>query len=95
MPSIQCFVMRIGGLEKTNENNFKQTPTIGDTFSKMTVQTIHGPITLRDDYQGKWLVFFSHPGDFTLVCTTEFIAFQQLYPQFEQRQTELLRLSID
>lgn len=78
-----------------NENNFKQTPSIGDAFPKMTVQTTHGTITIPDDYQGKWLILFSHPSDFTPVCTTEFVAFEQLYPQFKQRQTELLGLSID
>ena len=47
------------------------------------------------DYQGKWLVFFSHPGDFTPVCTTEMIAFARAYPYFRKLNTELLGLSID
>lgn len=47
------------------------------------------------DYTGKWLVFFSHPGDFTPVCTTEFIAFAKYYPEFSKRNCSLLGLSID
>ena len=48
-----------------------------------------------EDYKGKWLVLFSHPGDFTPVCTTEFIAFSKAYTYFEQLNTDLLGLSID
>ena len=47
------------------------------------------------DYKGRWLVFFSHPGDFTPVCTTEMIAFAKVYPYFKKLNTELLGLSID
>ena len=47
------------------------------------------------DYKGKWLVLFSHPADFTPVCTTEFIAFAKAYPEFKKLNTELLGLSID
>lgn len=47
------------------------------------------------DYKGKWVVLFSHPGDFTPVCTTEFIAFANAQPQFAQRGAQLLGLSID
>lgn len=59
------------------------------------MQLLHiGKRTLKD-YEGKWLVFFSHPGDFTPVCTTEMIAFAKLYPYFKNINTELLGLSID
>lgn len=47
------------------------------------------------DYKGKWLVLFSHPADFTPVCTTEFIAFAKAHPEFKKLNTELLGLSID
>ncbi len=47
------------------------------------------------DYKGKWLVFFCHPGDFTPVCTTEFISFSKYYPEFKKRNCELLGLSVD
>lgn len=56
--------------------------------------TTHGVKSL-DDYKGKWLVLFSHPADFTPVCTTEFIAFAKAEPEFSKRNAELLGLSID
>ena len=56
--------------------------------------TTMGDIKLSD-YEGKWLVFFSHPGDFTPVCTTEMIAFENTRPYFEERNACLLGLSID
>lgn len=68
--------------------------TIGRIAPDFTAITTQGVITLSQ-YRGKWVVFFSHPGDFTPVCTTEFIAFAQLYPEFEKRNTELLGISID
>ncbi|MFC0523341.1 peroxiredoxin [Pontibacillus salicampi] len=70
-------------------------PTIGMTFPKVTVETTRGRKTLPDDFQGKWFVLFSHPGDFTPVCTTEFIAFQQYQEDFNKMGTELIGLSVD
>ena len=70
-------------------------PLIGEMFPEMQVVTTHGSKTLPGDYAGKWLVLFSHPADFTPVCTTEFVAFQQLYPKFRELNCELLGLSID
>ncbi len=70
-------------------------PLIGELFPEMNVVTTHGPKVLPNDYAGKWLVLFSHPADFTPVCTTEFVAFQKLYPKFRELNCELLGLSID
>jgi len=70
-------------------------PLIGDSFPQVSVNTTHGKISLPDDYQGKWFVLFSHPGDFTPVCTTEFVAFQKRYDKFREINTELIGLSID
>ena len=70
-------------------------PLLGEPFPKMTVQTTHGKKTLPDDYAGKWFVLFSHPADFTPVCTTEFVAFQKRYEQFRNLNCELIGLSID
>ena len=67
---------------------------IGQIAPEFTAQTTFGEVSIKD-YKGKWLVFFSHPGDFTPVCTTEFIAFSRAYPYFQQLNTELLGLSID
>ena len=70
-------------------------PLIGDKFPEMTVKTTHGEMNLPEAMKGKWFILFSHPADFTPVCTTEFYAFQQLYPQFRELNTELIGLSID
>ncbi len=70
-------------------------PLLGDMFPEMEVHTTHGPKKLPDDYKGKWVILFSHPGDFTPVCTTEFIAFAKRKEQFDELNAELLGLSID
>ena len=67
---------------------------IGQIAPDFEAETTYGTKILQD-YRGKWLVFFSHPGDFTPVCTTEFIAFARAYPYFQRLNTELLGLSID
>lgn len=73
----------------------KGMPLLGDMFPEMTVNTTHGPKKLPDDYKGKWVVLFSHPGDFTPVCTTEFVAFQNRKQQFDDLNAELVGLSVD
>ncbi|MEM3927021.1 MAG: peroxiredoxin [Desulfurococcaceae archaeon] len=70
-------------------------PLIGEKFPEMEVVTTHGKRKLPDDYKGKWLVLFSHPADFTPVCTTEFVAFAKRYEDFKKLNTELLGLSVD
>lgn len=70
-------------------------PLLGDPFPKMKVQTTHGEMELPKAYQGKWFVLFSHPADFTPVCTTEFIAFQNRYDQFRALNCELIGMSVD
>ncbi len=70
-------------------------PLIGDMFPKLEVKTTHGMMTLPDAFAGKWFVLFSHPADFTPVCTTEFVAFQKRYGQFKKLNCGLIGLSID
>ena len=67
---------------------------IGQKAPDFTAITTFGEVTLND-YKGKWLVFFSHPGDFTPVCTTEMIAFTRAHTYFKQLNAELLGLSVD
>ncbi len=57
--------------------------------------TTHGPIKLSDWQKGRWVILFSHPADFTPVCTTEFVEFARRYPDFERRSVALLGNSID
>lgn len=70
-------------------------PLLGDRLPRMEVRTTHGPMTLPDDLAGKWFVLFSHPADFTPVCTTEFIAFQKRREEFKKLNCELIGLSVD
>ena len=67
---------------------------IGQKAPDFEAITTCGNISLND-YKGKWLVLFSHPGDFTPVCTTEMIAFTRAHTYFKNLNTELLGLSID
>lgn len=73
----------------------EKMPLIGDKFPEMEVKTTHGMKNLPGEYKGKWFILFSHPADFTPVCTTEFVAFQNRYPKFKELNTELIGLSID
>ena len=70
-------------------------PLIGDKFPTLEVQTTHGKKKLPDAFKGKWFILFSHPADFTPVCTTEFVAFQKRYNEFKKLNTELIGLSVD
>lgn len=69
-------------------------PRIGEPAPEFEAVTTHG-VKKLSDYKGKWLVLFSHPADFTPVCTTEFIGFAKIHPQLQELNTELLGLSID
>lgn len=71
-----------------------QIPLIGDPAPQFEAVTTHG-VKKLSDYKGSWLILFSHPADFTPVCTTEFVAFSKIYPELQKRNTELLGLSID
>jgi len=70
-------------------------PAIGERFPELEVKTTHGKMKLPDAFKGKWFVLFSHPADFTPVCTTEFVAFQKRYDKFRELNTEPIGLSID
>ena len=68
---------------------------IGDYLPNMVVQTTQGMKKIPEDYKGSWLILFSHPGDFTPVCTTEFVSFAKNMETFERLNTKLLGLSVD
>lgn len=69
-------------------------PSLGSKAPDFKANTTSGPIKLSD-YTGKWVVLFSHPGDFTPVCTTEFLCFTKYYDEFKKRNTEIIGLSVD
>lgn len=70
-------------------------PRIGDPAPAFEAQTTMGPIKFPEDFKGQWVVMFSHPADFTPVCTTEFMGFAALYEEFKKRNVQLIGLSID
>ncbi|MHC1591412.1 MAG: peroxiredoxin [Candidatus Helarchaeales archaeon] len=70
-------------------------PLIGDNAPEFVAQTTHGKINFPGDFKGKWIVLFSHPADFTPVCTTEFVAFQKRFEKFQKLNVQLIGLSID
>lgn len=70
-------------------------PRIGDTAPSFTAVTTQGPVNFPGDYSGKWVIFFSHPADFTPVCTSEFMTFASRQGQFAAYNTELVGLSVD
>jgi len=76
-----------------NENN--RMPLIGDLAPAFQAVTTQGVINFPEDYQGKWVILFSHPADFTPVCTTEFMTFATMADEFRALNTELVGLSVD
>jgi peroxiredoxin (alkyl hydroperoxide reductase subunit C) len=70
-------------------------PLIGDTAPSFEAVTTQGMINFPDDYTGKWVILFSHPSDFTPVCTTEFMTFASMADEFAALNTELIGLSVD
>lgn len=73
----------------------KRMPLIGDDAPAFKAVTTQGNINFPQDYKGKWAILFSHPADFTPVCTTEFMTFQKMLPEFQALNTEVIGLSID
>ena len=78
-----------------NKDNTVSFPLIGNEAPSFEVNTTHGMIKFPEDYEGKWVVLFSHPSDFTPVCTTEFMTFAKMHEEFAELNTELVGLSID
>lgn len=70
-------------------------PLIGEDAPAFEAETTQGTIKFPDDYQGKWVILFSHPADFTPVCTTEFMTFAKIEPELKALNCELIGLSID
>jgi peroxiredoxin (alkyl hydroperoxide reductase subunit C) len=70
-------------------------PLIGDTAPSFKARTTQGDIAFPEDYKGKWVILFSHPADFTPVCTTEFMTFARMHNEFKALNVELIGLSVD
>ena len=78
-----------------DEMNYGRMPLIGDPAPSFVANTTQGEIHFPEDYKGKWVILFSHPADFTPVCTTEFMTFATMADEFKALNTELIGLSVD
>ena len=74
---------------------YQRMPLIGDKAPAFTAVTTQGNIKFPEDFSGKWVILFSHPADFTPVCTTEFMTFGSMIDDFKKLNTELVGLSVD
>jgi peroxiredoxin 2/4 len=81
-------------VENVEQVQVTQLPRLNEPAPAFKARTTHGERSLAD-YKGKWLLLFSHPSDFTPVCTTEFMAFARHYEKFQEKNCDLLGLSID
>lgn len=77
------------------EEQENKLPLIGDKAPSFKAETTQGEIKFPEDYKGKWVIFFSHPADFTPVCTTEFMTLASMANEFKELNCELLGLSVD
>ena len=73
----------------------ERMPLIGEDAPAFKAITTQGEINFPEDYKGKWVILFSHPADFTPVCTTEFMTFASMIDEFKAINTELVGLSVD
>lgn len=82
-------------MENTQENQVVAMPRIGDKAPEFKAVTTQGEINFPGDYSGQWVILFSHPADFTPVCTSEFITFASLEGKFAEANCKLVGLSVD
>ena len=75
-------------------DNANVMPLIGDTAPYFIAQTTNGPINFPEDFKGRWVILFSHPMDFTPVCTTEFLSFQSILDDFKKLNADIIGLSV-
>jgi peroxiredoxin 2/4 len=92
---ILIFAMGVAPVSYAEEAVAAHLPLIGENAPAFTAETTQGPINFPEDYKGKWIILFSHPADFTPVCTTEFMTFASMKPEFDKLNTQLVGLSID
>lgn len=77
------------------EEKIYSMPRIGDKAPEFKAVTTQGEINFPSDYSGSWVILFSHPADFTPVCTSEFMTFASMAAKFEKANTKLVGLSVD
>ena len=80
---------------ENNENNIIAMPRIGDKAPTFKAVTTQGEINFPEDYKDSWVILFSHPADFTPVCTSEFMTFASMEQKFNEANCKLVGLSVD
>jgi len=80
---------------ETNQNEYFAMPRIGEKAPAFKAETTQGVINFPGDYAGHWVILFSHPADFTPVCTSEFMTFASMEGRFAEANTKLVGLSVD
>ncbi len=81
--------------QNKEQNTTVSMPRIGDAAPEFTASTTQGDIHFPADYKGEWVILFSHPADFTPVCTSEFMTFASMEDKFAKVNTKLVGLSVD
>ncbi|MDZ7739276.1 MAG: peroxiredoxin [Bacteroidales bacterium] len=82
-------------MEEIKEQETYTMPKIGDKAPAFKAKSTQGEINFPEDYKGHWTILFSHPADFTPVCTSEFMTFASMEEQFEEADCKLIGLSVD
>lgn len=82
-------------MENIEKQEIYPMPRIGEKAPAFTAKTTQGDIDFPKDYEGKWVILFSHPADFTPVCTSEFMTFATMEQEFKELNCELVGLSVD
>lgn len=82
------------GNAKNMENTTCNMPGLGEKAPEFEAETTQGHIRFPQDFKGKWIILFSHPGDFTPVCTSEFMLFGKMQEEFDALGCQLLGLSV-
>jgi len=82
-------------MEERNNENVIAMPRIGEKAPEFVAETTQGVINFPKDYKGSWAILFSHPADFTPVCTSEFMTFANMEDKFEEANCKLVGLSVD
>jgi peroxiredoxin (alkyl hydroperoxide reductase subunit C) len=88
-------LLQIKKIKIIEENQINAMPRIGDKAPEFKAVTTQGEINFPADYKGSWVILFSHPADFTPVCTSEFMTFATLESKFNEANCKLVGLSVD
>jgi peroxiredoxin (alkyl hydroperoxide reductase subunit C) len=91
---ITLFVFSLNGLWSQERNDIR-IPLIGEDAPAFTAQSTNGNLTFPDDYGRKWKILFSHPMDFTPVCSSELLELAQMQSDFDKLDAKLVLLSVD